>query len=176
MRQTRVIRDVRNAHCNSDALLFLFGVQEMYSSLTADDKTDGVISIVTPSKSAFREAETGLEAALLLPRLNMTLLHNLQEMAGETVWADIRNQIDTDLESVSRALSDCGDDSEVVRAQTHVLMAVAGTVGGLRVQRLAELLNTLAHEERPSMTRLRGVLLDEMALLSQQLKDPGASA
>lgn len=89
----------------------------------------------------------------------------LMAVAGPEGARELLDRVIEDLHRVERetvqALGE-GDRAEV-RAQTHVLIAVSGAVGAVRLQGLAQDLNTLAHDrDAPDMTVLGEDLLEEL--------------
>lgn len=115
-----------------------------------------------------------VDAAMQNPRMQQGRLEALVNMVGEAAWPEILDQVRTDLLDARRALAEAKAtrDRMAIRAQTHVLIAVAGTVGGIRVQRLAEGLNRAAHTEgarlMPLCTAALGELDHLLGLLAQQ--------
>lgn len=71
----------------------------------------------------------------------------LIDIAGPAASSELMDRLNTDLRKTERglmaALAD--DDRAAIRAETHVLIALAGAVGAARLQALAQALNTTAH-------------------------------
>ncbi|MFC7703985.1 hypothetical protein ACFQXB_07245 [Plastorhodobacter daqingensis] len=113
------------------------------------------------------------QAAMAAARLDRTILGALQELMG-TGWPNALAQIRCDLETVRVALAAEGalGDRALLRAQSHVLIAVAGTLGGLRVQRLAEELNRAAHTDGMPTIALGRALLQEIGALVDMIAEP----
>jgi two-component system aerobic respiration control sensor histidine kinase ArcB len=69
-------------------------------------------------------------------------------MAGPTTGAELLTRLSQDLAridaSLAKALLD--HDRAQIRAETHVLIAVAGSVGGIGLAEDARALNRVAHE------------------------------
>ncbi|MCB2126700.1 MAG: response regulator [Rhodobacteraceae bacterium] len=76
----------------------------------------------------------------------------LIEVAGPDSALELLDRLAADLGKCERSLgAGLGDqDSLAVRAETHVLIALAGAVGAVRLQTLAEVLNAAAHRHDPS--------------------------
>jgi two-component system, OmpR family, aerobic respiration control sensor histidine kinase ArcB len=76
-----------------------------------------------------------------------TNLDRLLKMAGPTAAAELLQRLEDDLQTVERGLVQAvpARDWPEIRAQTHVLIALAGVVGAVPLQRLAEQLNAAAH-------------------------------
>lgn len=74
-------------------------------------------------------------------------LLRLLDLAGPEVAGELLDRLDEDLETVDAVLSDAAPARDVpaLRAQTHVLISLAGAVGAERLQHLAEDLNAAAH-------------------------------
>lgn len=94
----------------------------------------------------------------------------LMEIAGPEGAQELLERLREDLRQVQnglmRALAEpCTSE---VRAQTHVLVALAGAVGATALQRLAEALNGAAHREAAAeMQRLGSVTLDQLGHLAR---------
>ncbi len=71
----------------------------------------------------------------------------LIEIAGPEAARELLDRLGDDLGSCARGLAAglAGADPARVRAETHVLIALAGAVGAVRLQALAQALNTAAH-------------------------------
>jgi HPt (histidine-containing phosphotransfer) domain-containing protein len=76
----------------------------------------------------------------------------LMELAGPEGAQELLDRLDEDLRQVERGLARGLAEPNVaeVRAQTHVLVALAGAVGATALQRLAEALNGAAHGAAPA--------------------------
>ena len=76
-------------------------------------------------------------------------LDRLLEIAGPETAAELLHRLHLDLrlsgDRLARGLD--LDDWAEVRAQTHVLVSLAGTVGAVELQRLCEALNAAAHRQ-----------------------------
>jgi len=92
---------------------------------------------------------------------------NLMAMAGPDHAAELLDRLHEDLSRAERGLlaASHGLDWQGVRAQTHVLMALAGTAGASHLQYLAEEMNTLAHTAPPD----RGTFLTLLPQLLEAL-------
>lgn len=75
----------------------------------------------------------------------------LLEMAGSDTGPELVDRLQSDLLTVEsalqRALPEVPPDWAEIRAQTHVLVALAGAVGAIGLQHLAEEMNSLAHRQ-----------------------------
>ncbi|MDT8854262.1 response regulator [Paracoccaceae bacterium Fryx2] len=100
-----------------------------------------------------------------LPVMDEQRLDRLLEIAGHDTGRELVDRLNTDLRDVERALvrGFAGPDWDALRAQTHVLIALAGAVGALRLQHLSERLNAMAHQRDP--TGLAALRHDLLALL-----------
>ena len=101
-----------------------------------------------PARVALVEAE---QAVALLERetaggMDITVFAGLLAMAGPEVAADLLRQMLADLRAVAADLSQGlhGQNWPVIRAQTHVLAALAGAMGARDLERDARELNRVA--------------------------------
>lgn len=110
-----------------------------------------------------------------------TRFQELLTLAGPEMRSDLLSSLHRDLDLIRDRLGD-GDtltDLLQVRAQTHVLMALAGATGAYRLQRLAEELNRQARAGLvQAMTALQPVLLAALDHLIEHVArtdaEPGA--
>ncbi|NUB44245.1 hypothetical protein GEU84_007615 [Fertoebacter nigrum] len=133
-----------------------------------------------------------------LPFLDLARFERLMQMVGPDMGPELLARLEDDLAAVAAGLRRAMQDRDQpdwgqpdwggqpdwaeLRGQTHVLIALAGTVGALRLQHLAEALNREAHERSgqdvAQATRMLAALLDE---LLQHVRDcragnvPGAT-
>ena len=75
------------------------------------------------------------------------IFDSLSQSIGEEAMVDLLEKIEVDLETVRRQIVDAeaSADAKAMRAATHVLISVAGAVGGVKLQSRAEHLNAMAH-------------------------------
>jgi two-component system, OmpR family, aerobic respiration control sensor histidine kinase ArcB len=92
----------------------------------------------------------------------------LLDLAGPATALELAMRLDEDLTGVASALRAAGvlQDRPAIRAQSHVLLAIAGTVGANKLFELSERLNGLA---RGSDGTFISDLLAEIMLLLDQL-------
>jgi HPt (histidine-containing phosphotransfer) domain-containing protein len=93
-------------------------------------------------------------------------LRDILAIAGPETTLRILQQVGIDFSSVQTrltpALGSC--DWASIRAETHVLMSVAGTIGATRLQQLAQDANHAAHSRStPEIETLAPDLLSELA-------------
>ena len=95
--------------------------------------------------------------------IDLARFDHLMAIAGPVTAPELLARLQSDLRSVERgliaALAGLSDNPEalgVVRAQTHVLLALAGSVGAQRLYNLAEALNTAAHQHNLAVVRSLG--------------------
>lgn len=76
-----------------------------------------------------------------------TTFDNLIAIAGPEAARELLDRLGSDLAKCAAGLANglAGADHASVRAETHVLIALAGAVGATRLQALAQALNTAAH-------------------------------
>ncbi|MEN9410422.1 MAG: hypothetical protein RL216_2396 [Pseudomonadota bacterium] len=108
-------------------------------------------------------------------------LTDILAMAGPASAARILRQIHTDLSETRRALCPAlaAIDWTAIRAQTHILIALAGTIGAMRLHALAIDLNTTAHAQDKGRTAaLAAPLMADLdaltALLAGRITGGGA--
>lgn len=91
-----------------------------------------------------------------LPDIDPARFDRLLAMAGPATAAELVDRLLDDLCAAERQLTAAQDGPvwATIRAQTHVLIALAGTAGGYRLQHLAEIMNKLAHSDSHSPERL----------------------
>jgi two-component system aerobic respiration control sensor histidine kinase ArcB len=82
-------------------------------------------------------------------RMQVDRLDRLLDMAGPEVGAELLSRLAEDLARVGAALTAAvaAGDRAAVRAETHILIAVAGSVGGIGLAEDARTLNTAAHKD-----------------------------
>ena len=72
----------------------------------------------------------------------------LLDLAGQESAAELTQRLDEDLTNVDLALTKAADPV-VLHAQSHILLAIAGTIGATRVFDLAKHLNALSKMAEP---------------------------
>jgi len=95
-------------------------------------------------------------------------LHDILVMAGPDTALRILHQMQIDLAATAAQIvpAIAAADSAVIRAQTHVLISLAGTIGAMRLHGLAVDLNAAAHgEDAARIATLAGPLLDDLTAL-----------
>jgi hypothetical protein len=101
-------------------------------------------------------------------------LREIMALAGPDMAIRILEQMRTDLAGVAAALlpaiSSC--NWPTIRAQTHVLVALAGTIGAKRLHQLAIDANTAAHDQASArLADVAPLLLADLAALQALLGD-----
>ncbi|MFM2354779.1 MAG: hypothetical protein RLZZ528_515 [Pseudomonadota bacterium] len=85
--------------------------------------------------------------------VNAATFDNLLRIAGESGVPELLFRLTTDLERTATALRaglESGDQT-AIRAETHVLIALAGAVGAEQLQKMSEALNASAHRRTDTM-------------------------
>lgn len=112
------------------------------------------------SRQALADAHAALNALESLHSgvVDRTVFDALMEMAGPEVAPELVAQMAADLRAVSGALADAlaGLDWAEIRAQTHVLVALAGSAGARGLGAAAQALNLAAHEAHEARVRELG--------------------
>ena len=104
-------------------------------------------------------------------------LREILALAGPEMAVSILQQMRVDLAGVAATLAPAltTHDWGAIRAQTHVLIALAGTIGAMRLHQLAIDVNNAAHQQDAlQLTALSPPLLADLAGL-QSLLGGGAS-
>ena len=80
-------------------------------------------------------------------RIDETRLDRLLDLAGPDTSAELLERLKQDLAQIGNALAAAvaQDDRARIREQTHILISVAGSVGGLALSDDARALNLAAH-------------------------------
>ncbi|MFN0116534.1 MAG: response regulator [Paracoccaceae bacterium] len=112
-----------------------------------------------------------------LPDLDRAQFDHLIEIAGPDGARELLDRLVTDLgrctANLARALA--AGDRTAMRAETHVLIALAGAVGAKRLQKTAEELNVSAHRrEDPARPDTGQVCLAQIATLVSFVRDERA--
>ncbi len=99
------------------------------------------------------------------PLLDEGRLQSLLAMTGPETGRELLDRLMADLSGVERGLVQAGTapDWAAIRHHSHILISLAGVVGGLRLQDKAQDLNQLAQDETLSM--LPGALHGTLSLL-----------
>lgn len=110
-------------------------------------------------------------------------LADILALAGPETAPRILAQMKADLDSLATALGPAlaTADWKAIRGQTHILISIAGTIGALRLHRLAIDLNAAAHDAAPDRsTALAVPLLSDLrrlcAALDARLPPAGPAA
>lgn len=108
--------------------------------------------------------------APLAPTMDDGRLQRLLVMAGPDVADELLDRLLVDLSDVERGLiqASAALDWQGIREHSHVLISLAGTVGGVRLQLRAEELNQLAHKQDRSP--LPGLLHEVLTLLDRLIQ------
>ena len=99
-------------------------------------------------------------------------LADLLAMAGPDIAPALLRQIAADLSDVRTALAPAitAQDWTAIRAQSHVLISLAGTIGATRLHAMARDLNTAAHDRcTASLARLSPPVTADLDTLTAHL-------
>ncbi|UWQ94681.1 response regulator [Rhodobacteraceae bacterium M385] len=117
----------------------------------------------------------GLAGAGLAPKMDGYRFEQLLDAAGPEGSAELLQRMEEDLSAVRHALDGGIANVSVteLRAQTHILIAIAGAVGADRLCQLAEVLNIAAKREKLDQlpliyNHLRVALSDLLDLIAQR--------
>jgi two-component system, OmpR family, aerobic respiration control sensor histidine kinase ArcB len=118
------------------------------------------------------------DGSQMIGEMDRNRFEALLQAAGPEGRVEFLTHLLQDLQSVSRILARAvtGLDAAEVRAQTHILISLAGAVGADRLQDLAESLNATAHRGRlaeapalaPTCLHALGVLIDRVEKRSRR--------
>lgn len=111
------------------------------------------------------DRENGLEN---VPALDQVRFDHLMDIAGPDHARELLRRLRLDLESVQDKLlsAQSPTDPEQLHSQTHVLIALAGAVGAVRLQHTAEAVSMLArHRDVAGASRLMPGLLEDLDTL-----------
>lgn len=98
-------------------------------------------------RAALSPEEAIAEAEARPVELRRETFDKLLEVAGPDTTRELLSRLYTDLRKAERGLVAglSANDLNAIRAETHVLIALAGAVGGERLGKLAQTLNAMAH-------------------------------
>ena len=122
-----------------------------------------------------RHTQTATDAAAAADAaraIDVTQFENLLQLAGPATAAELIDRFLEDLLLAERRLTaaQVGPNWAAIGAQTHVLIALAGTAGGHHLQGLAEELNQLAHADAPRHLALQPLFNDTLAALQTMIR------
>lgn len=107
-----------------------------------------------------RPAGDGAEA----PEIDRLAYDGLAAAVGQAAFGELLSKVDADItdayDRMSRAIHEL--DMNELRAATHILMAVAGAIGAVGLQEMAQRLNRAAHEtDEPAIQSVGASAIDE---------------
>ncbi|MGB0854366.1 MAG: response regulator [Pikeienuella sp.] len=100
--------------------------------------------------------------------IDQSVYDSLELSMGAETMRDLLGKVESDLISIRDQITTAREtgDTDQMRSATHVLMSVAGAIGGITLQSQAEQLNGLAHKGAFSeMRALAADALDELELV-----------
>lgn len=120
------------------------GLADLAQHLQGEDRKD-----LTAASAALERIVARRDADRPPAEDDPTRLQRLLELAGPQDAPELLRRIRTDLDSAARQIELAlpQDDRAALRAASHVLIAVGGSVGALRLASAARTLNTAAHAE-----------------------------
>lgn len=107
-----------------------------------------------------------------LPKMNPDRLQNLLLIAGADTAPELLNRLISDLESVANGLHQgfAGPDWPAIKAQSHILISLAGIIGADALHDKAKTLNTLAKAQaQPDQLALYRPILGDLATLISRI-------
>jgi hypothetical protein len=104
------------------------------------------------------------------PEMDQHQFLRLMELAGPDTAAELLRRLTADLDTVANGLRQGfqgpSPDWDAVRAHTHVLIALAGVAGAVRLQHLAEAMNLQAHHRDDAGLDAKGAdLMQHLSVL-----------
>lgn len=105
-------------------------------------------------------------------------LRAILDLAGPKTGARILVQMETDLAATMTTLEAAlaAPDFRTIRAQSHVLISIVGTIGAMEMHAAAKRLNEAAHaEDRASCTTLTARLAADAKVLRAAIRRIGAT-
>lgn len=101
------------------------------------------------------------------PDLSRDQFDRLMAIAGPEHGAELLHRLTLDLESVLERLEAAlpAPDWAELRAQTHILIALAGAIGAQRLQYMAEAVNGLSCADPPLLDRIMPPLFEQLRAL-----------
>lgn len=108
------------------------------------------------------------EAAAKLQDYDAARFERLLELVGPALAGDLLAHLAKDLTASQKAVQAGARffDWDQLREGSHVLISLAGSVGALSLQAMAQTLNTSAHrEDEATVTKLMPSLSEELAAL-----------
>lgn len=117
-------------------------------------------ALPSPARLALAEAQMALSAleSLQSGAVDRSTFDALMALAGPEVAPELVAQMAADLRAVAEALAEglAASDWAAVRAQTHVLVALAGSAGARGLEQASQALNLAAHEADAIRVRALG--------------------
>jgi CheY-like chemotaxis protein/HPt (histidine-containing phosphotransfer) domain-containing protein len=145
-------------------------------------KPVGGVESLGPAIARVMRRSGGAEPAPEAPALALAQFERLIEVAGPEAAPELLNRLVEDLRHVERQLHHAlaAPDWGEIRAQTHVLIALAGAVGAVRLQHRAEAMNAHAHRRDAVATAEAApgllALLDDLILfVTRRIAGEGAA-
>ncbi|MCU0900531.1 MAG: hypothetical protein MUC82_08555 [Cypionkella sp.] len=134
------------------------------------------VALPEAGRAALAEAQMALSALELVQNggVDRSVFDALLAMAGPDVAPELTAQMVADLRAVRTALTAAvtARDWPVIRAQTHVLVALAGAAGARSVERMSQQLNLAAQDKDGVTVNLIGPrLLDGLQALIRFVED-----
>ena len=148
---------------NRDAI-YTAGADAIVAKPLTDIETFGE-AIARALRRSTAEPAASATAAQDALELNQATFDRLMEIAGPDGAPELLDRLIIDLTRVERCIvgATATADTNAIRAETHVLVAVAGAVGAERLQALAEALNAAAHQQdKASIATTGGALLGQI--------------
>ncbi len=108
------------------------------------------------------------------PIVDAKVFQRLMALAGPATALDLLRQLMLDLDAVTTAIAAAAPtlNKAAFRAQCHILIAVAGSIGAVSVQTDAEHLHrAMQNNDEPRMTLVLDVLLQRLSALMAYVQD-----
>lgn len=143
----------------------LQAVEALRPHVTSPDELAALFLI---EQTAAGLTETAPKGPVGLMDFDPSRLSHLMEITGPDLAVELLARLTEDLTATQDKLSDgaATPDWKALREGSHVLISLAGSVGALSLQAMAESLNALAHgQDRDAVDALMPALAAELASL-----------
>jgi CheY-like chemotaxis protein len=151
----RTIRQISDDRAKTPLIALTAFVMEEHRSRIMDAGADGIIPKPLISIDDFGDAvATFLSAGLGATGstdagvLDAAAIRELQDILGDDAMQTLMSKVLVDLDSAEEAIRSALAplDTTVMRARSHILMSVSGTVGATDLKSAADRLNTASHQ------------------------------
>ena len=183
----RKLREPASGHADKPMIALTAYVMPEHRLAISDAGADGVIAKPIMSIEGFgtdirqmmsrrstpplqQEVGEGACDAGAEPAINAATLNNLKGMIGDAAMSEILQSARADIETVGTSLREAGQRMDLcgLRAASHTLISVAGTIGADRLYGLAKSINAAVHADDAALISemLQRIAAEQQAVLS----------